>query len=36
MKNLQKLNISGALVYPLVEGGKGINGTDGRSLVRLL
>jgi NAD(P)H-dependent flavin oxidoreductase YrpB (nitropropane dioxygenase family) len=31
MKNLQKLNISGALVYPLVEGGKGINGTDGRS-----
>lgn len=31
MKELQKINLSGALVYPLVEGGKGINGTDGKS-----
>lgn len=31
MKTLQKMNISGALVYPLIEGGKGINGTDGKS-----
>ena len=31
MKTLQKINISGALVYPLIEGGKGINGTDGKS-----
>ncbi len=31
MKALNKLNISGAMVYPLIEGGKGINGTDGKS-----
>ena len=31
MKTLNKLNISGAMVYPLIEGGKGINGTDGKS-----
>src|SRR5574344_1506425 len=31
MKELKKINISGANVYPLVEGGKGINGTDGIS-----
>ena len=31
MKAIHKLNISGAMVYPLIEGGKGINGTDGKS-----
>lgn len=31
MKNLKKIKISGAEVFPLVEGGKGINGTNGRS-----
>lgn len=31
MKTINKLNISGAMVYPLIEGGKGINGTDGKS-----
>ncbi|MBP5352695.1 MAG: nitronate monooxygenase [Alphaproteobacteria bacterium] len=31
MKSLSKINISGAMVYPLIEGGKGINGTDGKS-----
>lgn len=31
MKTLNKINISGAEVYPLIEGGKGINGTDGKS-----
>lgn len=31
MKELKKVKISGAMVYPLVEGGKGINGTDGKS-----
>lgn len=31
MKKLNKIEISGAEVFPLVEGGKGINGTDGRS-----
>ena len=31
MKTISKLNISGAMVYPLIEGGKGINGTDGKS-----
>lgn len=31
MKPLHKLNISGAEVFPLIEGGKGINGTDGKS-----
>lgn len=31
MKELHKVNISGAMVYPLIEGGKGINGTDGKS-----
>ena len=31
MKELKKINISGAEVYPLIEGGKGINGTDGKS-----
>ena len=31
MKELHKIKISGAEVFPLVEGGKGINGTDGKS-----
>ena len=31
MKDLKKIIISGAEVFPLVEGGKGINGTDGKS-----
>lgn len=31
MKDLNKIIISGAEVFPLVEGGKGINGTDGKS-----
>ena len=31
MKKLQKISLSGAMVYPLIEGGKGINGTDGKS-----
>ena len=31
MKELKKIKISGAEVIPLVEGGKGINGTDGKS-----
>ncbi len=31
MKIINKQNISGAMVYPLIEGGKGINGTDGKS-----
>ncbi len=31
MKELKKITISGAEVYPLIEGGKGINGTDGKS-----
>ncbi|MBR2136430.1 MAG: nitronate monooxygenase [Alphaproteobacteria bacterium] len=31
MKTVNKLKISGAMVYPLIEGGKGINGTDGKS-----
>ena len=31
MKNLDKIVISNKEVYPLVEGGKGINGTDGKS-----
>jgi len=31
MKNLRKIFLSGTEVYPLVEGGKGINGTDGLS-----
>ena len=31
MKKLEKIVLSGAEVFPLVEGGKGINGTDGRS-----
>ena len=31
MKELKKIVLSGAEVFPLVEGGKGINGTDGRS-----
>ena len=31
MKELQKIKLSGAEVFPLVEGGKGINGTDGKS-----
>ncbi len=31
MKTINKINISGAEVYPLIEGGKGINGTDGKS-----
>ncbi|MDO4162455.1 MAG: nitronate monooxygenase [Pseudomonadota bacterium] len=31
MKKLQKIRLSGADVLPLVEGGKGINGTDGKS-----
>lgn len=31
MKTINKLKISGAMVYPLIEGGKGINGTDGKS-----
>lgn len=31
MKTLQKIFLSGSEVYPLVEGGKGINGTDGLS-----
>lgn len=31
MKTINKIQISGAEVYPLIEGGKGINGTDGKS-----
>ena len=31
MKKLEKIELSGARVFPLIEGGKGINGTDGRS-----
>lgn len=31
MKKLEKIKISGAYVFPLIEGGKGINGTDGKS-----
>ena len=31
MKELKKINLSGAEVYPLIEGGKGINGTDVKS-----
>lgn len=31
MKKLEKIELSGALVFPIVEGGKGINGTDGKS-----
>lgn len=31
MKELKKIFLSGAEVFPLVEGGKGINGTNGRS-----
>ena len=31
MKELHKIKIYGAEVFPLVEGGKGINGTDGKS-----
>ena len=31
MKKLQKIALSGAEVFPLSEGGKGINGTDGKS-----
>ena len=31
MKKLQKIALSGAEVFPLIEGGKGINGTDGKS-----
>lgn len=31
MKELKKIKLSGEYVYPLIEGGKGINGTDGRS-----
>ena len=31
MKKLSKIELSGAEVFPLVEGGKGINGTDGKS-----
>ncbi|MBQ4400452.1 MAG: nitronate monooxygenase, partial [Alphaproteobacteria bacterium] len=31
MKTINKIKISGAEVYPLIEGGKGINGTDGKS-----
>lgn len=31
MKNLDKITLSNKEVYPLIEGGKGINGTDGKS-----
>lgn len=31
MKELHKIKLSNAEVFPLVEGGKGINGTDGKS-----
>lgn len=31
MKNLKPIMISGKEVWPLIEGGKGINGSDGRS-----
>ena len=31
MKKLNPIMISGKEVFPLIEGGKGINGSDGRS-----